>query len=88
MRRDAVEEEAIMRDDDGAAGEIDERLFQRAQRVDVEIVGRLVEQQHIGAAASASWRDARGCARRPRAADLLLLIGALEVEGASNRRAN
>ena len=45
---DAVEEPAVMADDDGAAGEILQRLFQRAQRVDVEIVGRLVEQQDVG----------------------------------------
>src|SRR5882762_5292232 len=49
MRGDAVEEPAVMADDHGATGEILQRLLQRAQRVDVEIVGRLVEQQHIGA---------------------------------------
>ena len=39
-----------MRDHDGAAGEVDERLLERAQRVDVEIVRRLVEavQRGIG----------------------------------------
>ena len=46
---DAVEEPAIMADDDGAAREILQRLFQRAQRIDVEVVGRFVEQQHVGA---------------------------------------
>ena len=49
MGGDAVEEPAVMADDHGAAGEILQRLFQRAQRIDVEIVGRLVEQQHVGA---------------------------------------
>src|SRR5262249_25511248 len=43
VRRDAVEEPAIMADDDRAAGEILQRLFERTQRVDVEIVGRFVE---------------------------------------------
>jgi hypothetical protein len=47
--RDAVEEPAIVADDHGAAGEILERRFQRAQRFDVEIVGRFVEQQQVGA---------------------------------------
>src|ERR1700722_15252574 len=46
---DAVEKPAIMADDDGAAGEILERLFERPQRVDVEIVGGLVEQEQVGA---------------------------------------
>ena len=49
VRRNAVEEQAVMADDDGAAGEILERIFERAQRIDVEIVGRLVEQEHVGA---------------------------------------
>ena len=47
--RDAVEKPAVMADDDGAAGEILQRLFQRAQGIDVEIVGGLVKQQHVGA---------------------------------------
>jgi hypothetical protein len=47
MRRDAVEEPAIVADDHRAAGEIEEGLLQRAQRVDVEVVSRLVEQQQV-----------------------------------------
>src|ERR1700704_2964484 len=47
--RDAVEEPAVMADDDGAAGEILQRLLERPQGVDVEIVGRLVEQQQVRA---------------------------------------
>ena len=50
VRGDAVEEPAIVADDDGAAGEVEQRLLERAQRVDVEIVGRLVEQQQVAAA--------------------------------------
>src|SRR5689334_15721970 len=34
VRRDPVEEPAIVGDDDGAAGEVDERVLERAQRVD------------------------------------------------------
>ena len=45
---DAVEEEPVVADDDGAAGEVEQRLFERAKGVDVEVVGRLVEQQQIG----------------------------------------
>ena len=47
---DAVEEKAIVADDHGAAGEVEQRLFERPQRVDVEVVGRLVEQQQVRAA--------------------------------------
>src|SRR5262249_12913313 len=49
MRGDAVKKPAIVADNDGTAGKILQRLFQRAQRVDIEIVGRLVEQQQISA---------------------------------------
>jgi hypothetical protein len=38
-------------DDHGAARERKERLLERAQGVDVEVVGRLVEQQQVAAAA-------------------------------------
>ena len=47
--RQPVEEEAVVADDDRAAGEILERCFQGAQGFDVEVVGRLVEQQDIAA---------------------------------------
>src|SRR4051794_25702502 len=49
VRRDAVEEPAVVRDDDGAAGEGLQRFFQRAHRIDVEIVRRLVEQEDVRA---------------------------------------
>src|SRR5690606_16702707 len=51
MRRDAVEEPAIVRDHDRAAREVQQSLLERAQRLDVEIVRRLVEQQHVAARA-------------------------------------
>src|SRR5690606_27948470 len=45
--RDAVEEPAVVRDHEHAAGELQEGILQRAQRLDVEVVGRLVEKQHV-----------------------------------------
>jgi hypothetical protein len=47
VRGDAVEEPAIVRDDDRAAGEALEGLLERADGVHVEVVGRLVEQEHV-----------------------------------------
>ena len=86
--RDAVEEPAVVADDDGAAGEILQRLFERAQRIDVEIVGRLVEQQHVGAGLEhLGEMHAVALAARERA-DLLLLVGALEVERRAHSRAS
>src|SRR5438552_18039807 len=41
---DEVEEPAVVADDDGAACEIDERLLERAPRVDVEGDGGRVEE--------------------------------------------
>src|SRR6185437_14869843 len=77
---DAVEEPAVMADDDGAAGKILQRLFQRAQRIDVEVVGRFVEQQHVGARLEhLGQMHAVALAARQRA-HFLLLVGALEVE--------
>ena len=67
VRGDAVEEPAIVADDDHAAGEVQDRFFQGPQRVDVEIVGRFVEQQHVGSRGAAAWPGGRGCVRRRRA---------------------
>src|SRR5438477_5374424 len=44
VRTDAVEEPAVVADDDGAACEILKRFFQCAHRVHVEVVGRLVQK--------------------------------------------
>src|SRR5689334_17289744 len=45
VRGDAVQEPAVVADDHRAAAETQERLFQRPQRIDVQVVGRLVQQQ-------------------------------------------
>ena len=61
-------------------GNVEQRLLERAQRVDVEIVRRLVEQQQVAAALQQLGQmQAIALAARERA-DLLLLIAALEVE--------
>ena len=80
VRRDAVEEPAVVGDDDGAAGEVEQRVLERAQRVDVEVVGRLVEQQDVAAAAQ-QLREVDAVALAARElADRLLLVAAAEVE--------
>ena len=45
VRGDPIKEPAIVRDDHRAAGEVEQRLLEGAQRVDVEVVGGLVEEQ-------------------------------------------
>ena len=54
VRTDTVEEPAVVADHYGASGEAFKTFLQSAQRVHVDIVGRLVEQQHV----------ASGCVRR------------------------
>src|SRR5216683_2042696 len=77
---DAVQEPAIVGDDDGAAGIVEERLFKRAQRVDIEIVGRLVEEEEVGALLQ-HLRQMHPVALAARQLpDLFLLVGAAEVE--------
>ena len=45
---DALDEVAVMADHDERARPAVEQILERGQRVDVEIVRRLVEQQHVG----------------------------------------
>ena len=47
---DVVEEALVVRDDERHAAVAGEELLQPADREDVEVVGRLVEQQRVGAA--------------------------------------
>ena len=49
VRRHTVKEPAVVRDHDGASGEVLEGFFQGAQRVDVEVVGGLVKQEDVRA---------------------------------------
>ena len=69
-----------MRDHDRAAGEVEQRVFQCAQRVDVEVVGRLVEQQDV-ATALQHLREVHAVALTTRElAHRLLLVAAAKVE--------
>ena len=77
---DTVEEETVVRDDYRAPGKIDQRIFERAERFDVEVVGRFVKKQNV-AAFFQKPRHVDTVALTPRKlADLLLLVTALEVE--------
>src|SRR3546814_13162834 len=77
VRREAIEEEAVVADDHGAARAIFERFFERRERFGVEIVGRFVEQQDVAALFQPlRHMDAIALAARELAA-LLLLFAAL-----------
>ena len=74
VRGEAVQEPAIVADHDGAAGEIFQRSFERLQRFDVEIVGRFVEQQHVGAGEQRLGQVHAVAFAARKLADFLLLV--------------
>src|SRR5688572_3037981 len=82
VRRDAIEEPAIVRDDEHAAGELEQRLLERAQRLDVEVVARLVEEQHVAALEQRRREMEPAALAAGKLSDELLLVRALEVEPA------
>ena len=45
----AIQKPPVMTDDEGASGEVVQRVFKGAHGVDVNIVGGLVEQHNVGA---------------------------------------
>ena len=49
VRGDAIKEPAVVRDYHHAAGELEQRIFESAQRLDIEIVRGLVEEQYVAA---------------------------------------
>ncbi|KMS64631.1 hypothetical protein BVRB_018280, partial [Beta vulgaris subsp. vulgaris] len=79
---DAVQEPAVMADDHGRAGELQQRFFQRAQRFDVQVVGRFVQHQHVAALGQRLGQVQAAAFAAGQRADQLLLVVALEVEAA------
>ena len=80
MCGDAVQEPAVVADDHGAPREVLQRSLERAQCVDVEIVGGFVEQQHV-AARLEQLREVHPVALAAREiAHAFLLVAALEIE--------
>ena len=47
-RREALEERAVVRHEDQRAGVLGQEVLQPGDRFEVEVVGRFVEQQHVG----------------------------------------
>src|SRR4030088_2631922 len=81
VRRDAVEEPAVVTDDDDASGEVEDRLLERAQGIYVEIVRRLGEEQHVRPGLQHLREMDAVALATGEIADALLLIGPAEVEG-------
>ncbi len=69
-----------MADDHGASAEVQQRFFERAQRVDIEIVRGLVEEQQVRPPFQ-QLREVHAVALAAgELSDLALLIASLEVE--------
>ena len=65
--RDVVEEIAVVRDRDDRARKFLEETLEPRDGLGVQMVRRLVEQQHVGVRQAAGGTARRGAARRPRA---------------------
>ncbi len=72
--RDAIEEPPIVGDDDGAAGVALQRVFEGAQGVDIEIVGRLIEEEDVASGLERLRQVDAVAFATGKKADLLLLI--------------
>ena len=83
VRRDAVEEPPVVGDDHGAAGELEQRVLEARQGLDVEVVGRLVEQQQVAALLERERQVQAVALTTGEHAGLLLLVGSLEAERAT-----
>ena len=64
---DVVEEVAVVGDRDDVPGILLQVALEPGDRLGVEVVGRLVEQQQVGLLRAGAGRARRGAARRPRA---------------------
>ncbi len=80
MGGDAVEEPPVVADHHGATREGQERVLERPQRVDVEIVGRLVEEEDVAATAEHLGQQDAVALASGELPHLLLLVAALEAE--------
>ena len=80
VRGDTVEEPAVMAHHHHAARKIEDRLFERLQGLDVEIVGRFVEQQHVAAALKELGKVHAVALAARNFAHQALLVGTRKVE--------
>jgi hypothetical protein len=80
------EEHPVVGDDHGAARELEQRVLQAGQRLHVEVVGRLVEQDHVAADLQRQREVEPVALAAGQDLDRLLLVGALEPKAATYAR--
>ena len=85
VRGDPVQEPAVVGDDHGRTGELEQRVLQRGQGLDVEVVGRLVEEQQVAALLEGERQVQAVALTTGEDTGRLLLVRALEAEGGDVR---
>src|SRR5665213_272264 len=78
--RDAVEEPPIVGDDHRASRELEERIFETRQGLDVEVVGRLIEQKEVATLLEGEREIQPVALTAGEHPSLLLLVRTLEAE--------
>ena len=81
VRGDAVQEHTVVANDHRAARELEQRRFERGQRLDVEVVRGLVEEQQVAALLERERQVQTVAFAAGQHAHQLLLVGTLEAEG-------
>ncbi len=78
VRGNAVEEHAVVANHHRAARELEQSLLERLQRLDVEVVRRLVEQQQVAALLERERQVQTVALAAGKHASALLLVGPLK----------
>src|SRR5882672_151139 len=79
---DAIEEPAVVAGDEHASGELEQGVLQGAQGLDVEVVGGLVQEQHVRPGEHGLRQMHPPALAARERADFFLLVGAFDVEAA------
>ena len=80
MRGDAVQEHTVVANDHRAARELEQRRFERGQRLDVEVVRGLVEEQQVAALLERKRQVQTVALATGKYASALLLVLALKAK--------
>ena len=80
MRSQPVDKPTVVRNHQYATGKVFQRFFQCAQRIDINIVGRLIEQQHVATFAQGHRKLNTVAFTAGEHPDFLLLVSARKVE--------
>src|SRR5262245_33151379 len=80
VRSDAIEEPSIVADDHGTTCVVDKRFFEGPERVDIQVIGGLIEQQQVRTALQQLGQVYPIAFTAGQRADLALLLRPLEIE--------